>query len=202
VFAISPDSERCQLHRELAGKPYYVIDDRNTRSLLFSNRIDGATDKNPLARAILHQPPESIQHRPKGRVVFDSKIELIGWDMPDTVSRGDRFEMRLYYKILQPVTTAWTNILLHFDGPVRFNGDHPPIDGLCPTSTWQPGDYIVDTHDVVAGGPTHPLGSYPVFTGFFNGSSGNFKNMPVSEAPADMRDAETDRVKIATIQLD
>jgi hypothetical protein len=202
VFAISPDSERCQLHRELSGKPYYVIDDRNTRSLLLSNRVDGTTDKNPLAHVILHQPPEAIQHRPKGRIVFDSKIELIGWDIPDRISRGDHFEMRLYYKILQPVATAWSNVLLHFDGPVRFNGDHPPIDGLCPTSTWQPGDYVVDTHDVIAGGPTHPVGPYPVFTGFFNGSSGNFKNMPVSEAPPDMRDAETDRVKIATLQLE
>jgi hypothetical protein len=202
VFAISPDSERCQLHRELSGKPYYVIDDRNTRSLLMSNRIDGASDKNPLARSILHEPPTAISHRPKGRIVFDSRVELIGWDLPSSVARGDRFEVRLYYKILQPVTTAWSNVLLHFDGPERINGDHPPIDGLCPTSTWQPGDYIVDTHEVIAGGPAHPLGAYPVFTGFFNGSSGNFKNMPVSEAPADMRDAQTDRVKIATIQLE
>ena len=42
---------------------------------------------------------------------------------------------------------------MHFDGrAARFNGDHEPIDDRCPTSTWQPGDYIVDTYTVIAGG--------------------------------------------------
>ena len=57
VFAIAPQSELCTLHRELAGKPYYVIEDRNVRSLLLSNRVDGTTDKNPLATAIVHSEP-------------------------------------------------------------------------------------------------------------------------------------------------
>jgi hypothetical protein len=40
-----------------------------------------------------------------------------------------------------------------------------------------------------------------VWTGFFTGSNPNWKNMAVSEAPADMRDT-ADRVKITTITLD
>src|SRR5262249_7656768 len=34
VFAIAPQSELCTLHREIAGKPYFVLDDRNLRNLL------------------------------------------------------------------------------------------------------------------------------------------------------------------------
>jgi hypothetical protein len=84
---------------------------------------------------------------------------------------------------------------------LRFNGDHEPINGRCQTSTWQPGDYIVDTFTLRAGGGTFPAGPYEVWTGFFTGSNPNWKNMAVSEAPADMRDT-ADRVKITTITLD
>ena len=81
------------------------------------------------------------------------------------------------------------------------NGDHFPIDNRCQTSTWQPGDYIVDHFTVQGLAPAFPGGTYEVWTGFFTGSNPNWRNMPVSEAPPDMRDT-ADRVKITTIQVD
>jgi hypothetical protein len=200
VFAIAPQSELCQLHRELAGKPYYVVEDRNVRSLLLSNKVDGTTDKNPLATAILHEEPKNLPVKPKGRVTWDNKIQLLGWDIPQTMTRGSKVQVKLYYKILQPVGGTWKG-LMHFDGPLRFNGDHDPINGRCPTSTWQPGDFIVDTLTVTAGGGAFPAGKYDVWIGFFTGSAPNWKNMTVSEAPGDMRDT-ADRVKIMTVVLD
>ncbi len=200
VFAISPQTELCSLHRELAGKPYYVIDDLNVRSLLLSNKVDGTTDKNPLATQILHAEPTDIRYRPKGKVVYDSRIQLLGWDIPKGVSRGSKFDVKIYYKVLQAVGGNW-KVFIHFDGPLRFNGDHDPIGGRCQTSTWQPGDYIVDTYTVIAGGGTFSKGPYEVWTGFFTGAAPNWHNMPVSEAPQDMRDT-ADRVKITTIDLE
>lgn len=200
VFAIAPQSELCTLHREVGGKPYYVLEDRNVRNLLLSNKIDGATDKNPLAKAILHAEPTQIGAKPKGKVIWDNKIQLLGWDIPTQMSRGSRYKVTLYYKILQPVGGAWTS-LMHFDGPLRFNGDHKPISDRCPTSTWQPGDYIVDTHTITAGGGAFPSGKYDLWIGFFSGSAPNWKNMTVSEAPGDMRDT-ADRVKILSISLE
>jgi len=199
VFAIAPQTELCQLHREIGGKPYFVIDDRNTRSILISNKVDGTTDKNPLRTSILHAPPTNIQYKPKGRVVFDNKVELMGWNMPRAVDRGDKFTITTFYKVLSPVGGNW-RILYHFDGALRFNGDHEAIKGRCQTATWQPGDYIVDTHTVTAGAGAFTPGPYDVWTGFFSGSAPNWKNMTVSEAPADMRDT-ADRVKITTITL-
>ena len=199
VFAIAPQTELCQLHREIGGKPYFVIDDRNTRSLLLSNRVAGTTDKNPLRSAILHEEPKQITTRPKGRIVYDNKVELLGWDIPKRVNRGDKFTVRMYYKILQPVGGNW-RVLFHFDGALRFNGDHEPIKGRCQTSTWQPGDYIVDSYTVTAGAGAFTPGPYEVWTGFFTGSAPNWKNMSVSEAPPDQRDT-ADRVKITTITL-
>ena len=120
--------------------------------------------------------------------------------MPKRVERGQKFTVTMFYKVLQPVGGNW-RVLFHFDGGLRFNGDHEPIKGRCQTATWQPGDYIVDSHVVTAGGSAFAPGTYEVWTGFFTGSNPNWKNMPVSEAPADMRD-NADRVKITTIVLD
>lgn len=200
VFAIAPQGELCQLHREIGGKPYFVLDDRNARSLLLSNSVKGAVDKNPLRTTILHEEPKQIPTKPKGKVIFDGRIELLGWSIPTRVTRGKKVTVKLFYKILQPVGANW-RVLLHFDGGLRFNGDHEPINGRCQTSTWQPGDFIVDTYTVTAGGGTFPAGPYEVWTGFFTGTNPNWKNMSVSEAPAEMRDT-ADRVKITTITLD
>lgn len=200
VFAIAPQSELCPLHREMSERPYFVLDDRNIRNLFLSNKLDGGTDHNPLASMIQHKEPANIRHRPKGPVIWDNRIELLGWDMPARVDRGDSFEVTIYYKILKPVVGNWTAIM-HFDGAIRFSGDHKPIKDRCPTSTWQNGDYIIDRHTVVAGSRGHPLGRYELWIGFFTGSAPNFKNMPVSTAPGDMRD-QTDRVKITSIILE
>jgi hypothetical protein len=202
VFAIAPQTELCTLHREVGGKPYFVIDDRNQRSLLLSNRVDGTTDKNPLRTAILHEEPGTIRTRPKGKVVWDNRIQLLGWDLPRSVSRGARFEVTLYYKILQPVGGSWKS-LVHVDGPSgrAGNGDHEPIAGRCPTSTWQPGDYIIDRFTARAGGGAFPAGVYDVWIGFFTGTNPNWRNMTLSEAPGDMRD-NADRVKITSIGLE
>jgi len=202
VFAIAPQTELCTLHREIAGKPYFVVDDRNQRSLLLSNRVDGTTDKNPLRTAIVHEEPKNIRVRPKGKVVWDNRIQLLGWDLPRTVVRGAQFEITLYYKILAPVGGSWKT-LMHFDGPSgrAGNGDHEPIGGRCPTSTWQLGDYIIDRFTARAGGGAFPGGVYEVWLGFFTGAAPNWKNMTVSEAPGDMRD-NVDRVRITTLGLE
>jgi hypothetical protein len=190
VFAIAPATELCQLHREIGGSAYFVLDDRNVKSTLLSNKVDGTTDKNPLGKLIVHSEPKQIATRPKGRIVLDNRIEILGWDIPKKVHTGERFDVRMYYKILQPVGGSWT-VLFHFTGPTYFNGDHLPIDNKCPTSTWQPGDYIIDTHTVTAAGGGYAVGNYEVLTGFFTGSNPNFKNMAVSEAPSDMRERTT-----------
>jgi hypothetical protein len=201
VFAIAPQAELCPLHREMAEQPYFVLEDRNLRNLLLSNRLEGTVDQNPLREMIVHKEPKGIKVRPKARVTFDNKIELLGWDLPARIERGDDFEVVTYWKVLSPVGGAWT-MIMHFDGPLRLrDGDHKPIMDRCPTSTWQPGDYIIDRHQMKTGGGGFPAGKYDLWVGFFTGTAPNFKNMSVTAAPGEMRDT-TDRAKIASILLD
>lgn len=198
VFAVAPASDLCAIHRASARTfEYYVHDDSHATRVLLSNRLeDGETDRNPLARAIRREPPTDIQHPMS--VNFDNKVELIGYDMPRRVGRGDSFEMTLYFKVLKPVGGSW-KVIGHIDrGNMRINADHDPIGGRCATSFWQEGDYIVDTFTVAAGDISFPKGPYQVFTGFFQGGSGNWTNMKVVSGNAD----QTDRVPLGTIMID
>jgi hypothetical protein len=201
VFALVPAAELCPIHRQFAGKPYHVLDDSNVRTLLLSNRLDGAADRNPLARAIQRTEPTDIKSRPSGRIVWDNKIELVGWTLPDKVRRGDSFQATLYFKILGNVPGSW-KIFAHFDGGgLRFQGDHDPIGGRCATSYWQTGDYIVDTFTVEAGDVTFQRRDYDLRAGFFTGSSPNWKNMPISEAPAALKD-RNERALIGKVRVE
>jgi hypothetical protein len=203
VFALAPASDLCAIHKTFAGKPYFVLDDTNARTLLLSNKLDGGSDRNPLARAILRvEPTKDIKTRPQSKIVFEDKIELIGWTLPARVGKGDDFTVTLYFKVLQPVGGAW-KIFAHFDsqaGGPRFQGDHDPINNRCQTSFWQKDDYIVDTFKVEAGDMSSLTGGYTAWIGFFVGSSGNWKNMKVSAAPKDGKD-DADRVKLGTMIL-
>jgi 4-amino-4-deoxy-L-arabinose transferase-like glycosyltransferase len=182
VFALAPASELCALHRSIKGTlDYHVLDNSHAKFLLLSNKLEpGETDRNPLAQAIVREPPANI--RKPMRVNFDDRVELIGVDMPASVERGETFRMTLYFRVLRPLTTAW-KLFLHFDGgSMRFQGDHDPIEGRCATTYWQPGDYIIDSVEVEAGNVTYAKTDYTVLVGFFRGSHGSWTNMTVKSA--------------------
>ncbi len=201
VFALAPAAELCAIHRAAAGKRYFVLDDRNPRTLLLSNREDGGADHNPLATTVLRTEPPGIGARPASPIVYDEKIELVGWTIPKHAAFGSTIEVTLYFKVREAVGGSW-KIFEHFDGMgQRFQGDHDPISGRCATSYWQKGDYIVDTTTVETGGLGMAAGTYDIRIGFFTGSNPNWKNMTVSQAPAGKKDSNN-RVLIDTIQLD
>lgn len=198
VLALVPAPELCFLHRatSAAGAPLVVLDNDNPRTLLVTNRAEGAPDRNPLRDALLQQAPR-VRQRPESRIVYDDRIELLGWDVPARARAGASFEVTLVYKILAPVGGTW-RVFMHFDRPGgRFLGDHVPIDGRCPTSDWQTGDIIVDRVTVLA---SAGAGDYDLWTGFFTGSAPSWQNLPVSAAPAGARDPEH-RVKLATVAV-
>ncbi len=204
VFAITPlvPAESCALHRDMGETPYFVVDDRSLKSLLLSNQLGELADKNPLRTLITRTPPAAMRFKPASRIVWDNKIELLGWDLPAKLERGDKLEVVTYYKILGDVGGNWT-MLTHIDGPggrVR-GGDHKPIKDRCPTSTWKTGDYITDRHTMATSGGSYSPGAYDVWLGFFTGSSPSFKNMTLSMSPEGMRDAN-DRAKVTKLVLD
>lgn len=192
----------CAIHRGMRSSAYYVLDNGNAQHVLISNRParDGV-DHNPLAAVMRRSEPTGIAVRPTSPIIFDNKLELIGWTLPASIARGKPFEVTLYFRVLAAVGGTW-KVFGHYDGPskTRFGSDHAPIGELCATSTWEAGDYIIDTYRVTSNHGSLPTGPYQLWVGFFTGSNPNFRNMPVSSAPPGWADAQQ-RVRIATLPL-
>ena len=106
--------------------------------------------------------------------------------------------MTLWFKVKKRFNQS-QKVLMHFDSvgsPVRFQADHDPKS--CSTTYWQPGDVISDTFDVTAGELTHPRGNYTVYTGFFTGGGGIWKNMTVTAG----NHLPDNRVSLGTIRVE
>jgi 4-amino-4-deoxy-L-arabinose transferase-like glycosyltransferase len=172
-------------------KSYFVVDDTNSRFLVLSNRLGpNEQDVNPLKRFISDQPPKP-QHVVEAE--FEGKVKLLGYDLLDSLSRGQDFKIRLYFQVLQPLGGGY-KVFIHFDGPgSRFNGDHVPLEGRFPTNHWVPGYYITDEHAMTPDRATQPAGYYKLFMGFFSGDT----RLKVTNGPQDGEN----RVKLGGITI-
>lgn len=195
TFAIVGAGELGAIDREahLRGMPYYVVDDSNAQFILLSNRLlPGEEDLNPLRRLVSTQPP---QPRVPLHVTFEDRVELVGYDAPTDVSRGEELVIRLYYRVLQPLGINY-KIFLHFDGNgSRWNGDHAPVGGKFQTMFWSPGTYITDEHRIPVGRMTQSPGYYQIFTGLWSGGDG--PRMSVTQGAHE----PDHRVRIGTIRV-
>jgi hypothetical protein len=193
VFVMAASDELANIDQLARQKKasYYVVDDSNSRYLMLSNKLSGEEkDLNPLRRFILDQPPTPQN---KVEVDFEGKVQLLGYDLPPQLSRGQDFKIRLYFKVLQPLGGSY-KVFIHFDGPgARFNGDHVPMEGRFPTQNWVPGYYIIDEHEMKPDRATQPSGYYRVFMGFFSGDA----RLKVSSGPQDGEN----RVKLGSVNI-
>lgn len=77
---------------------------------------------------------------------FDGKVELLAaYFTPPVLTPGDVSEVKLYFRVLQPLPDDW-EVFVHAEDPegrvTRTNFDHLPRR---PTSSWRPGETIEDT---------------------------------------------------------
>ncbi len=194
VLAIAPADDLCAVRRAaLNGGFTYQVVDRNPRWLLLGNRSSGR-DANPLLRDIRGREPEGIQHRVSAN--FGGGIELIGYDMPPSVPRGDAFRMNLYFKVVgKPAPDH--QIFVHFDAAsTQFQANHHPLSGTCDTTWWDPGDYLIDRFEVKPGDESTP-GQYEVWVGFYTGARGKWNNLKVVSGPHD----GGNRMRLGTLQV-
>ena len=171
---------------------YYVLDDRNSQYLILSNQLSGncARDVNPLRRLVVKTRPS-----PQKPLVanFENRVKLLGYDLKDTVRRGGKFAIKLYFEVLSRMPSGY-KLFIHFDQPAhRFHGDHKPLGGKYPTQYWLPGDFIIDPHEVEIPLLTTPSGTYKIYAGFWLGS----KRLKVTEGPND----GVNRVLLGTLRV-
>jgi 4-amino-4-deoxy-L-arabinose transferase-like glycosyltransferase len=166
-------------YAEQKQHPYFLVDDSSSRYLMLSNRLGaGERDLNPLKLYVSSSPP-TVPHPID--INFGDKVQLIGWDAPPVVQKGQDIRLRLYFKVLQPIAGSY-RVFVHIDGAgTRVNGDHVPLDGRFPTNYWVPGFYVTDEHLIRPDRNFENVGYYQIYIGMFQGT----ERMKVLAGPSD-----------------
>lgn len=170
------------LHRRRHGRNLPVLDASSALVLLASSDLAGERNANPLGGVVLDEEREP---RFKLDAQLEDSLEVQGWELADEAGRPldevvpqRPFRVRVYYRVIGPVTGAW-KAFLHVDKPgLRHTGDHALTEGRYPAALWQPGDRIVDEVAVTLE-PNFVPGEYPLYFGLFAGDA----RMKVTRGP-------------------
>ena len=109
--------------------------------------------------------------------VFEDQLEAFGWEVTDkhghvveSVQPATTYRLRVYYRVLKPITGTW-KAFVHIDGfQRRYNGDHNVLDGKYAMNLWHPRDVVVDEFDFQLE-PNFTPGGYTLYFGFFSGDT-------------------------------
>jgi 4-amino-4-deoxy-L-arabinose transferase-like glycosyltransferase len=200
VFALIPTGKLASVNRtarKVLDRHVPVLDDRSSRLMLLSNRLlPGEEDRNPISRSVSKVPPEKMDVTIGADL--DGLVEVIGADLPDgPVRLGRSFELTYHFKVKRRISKSW-KVFVHIEtGGHRLDtggSDHDPVGGLYPTTNWEPGDYIADTHRVEV--PIFsPTGRYKVLIGLFVGDD------RMKASPKQKHDG-SDRVRVGSIEIE
>lgn len=179
-----------QLQR-LFGRPAKIVNEHHDRyaMTLWEGPPEGHADQ-----FVLKQVP-SRATKVNARIGDD--VELLAYEIrPKRVAQERAIRLTLYFKTSQRLREDWT-IFVHGDLPSkdrrqRMISDHPPADGLLPTTRWLPDQIIKDESEILPRGDQQP-GSYTFYVGLFRGSG----RMPIKSGPNDGED----RVKLGTVEV-
>jgi 4-amino-4-deoxy-L-arabinose transferase-like glycosyltransferase len=164
-----------------AGVKVYVIADDHPYARLISDQPNDEDDRKA-AKYIVSELPAGAQ---KLDAEFDDKIKLLGWTVePPEVKPGESTKVSMFYTAMQVMDRNW-QIFIHGDGPQggshRIHADHYPVEGLYPTTEWQPGEIVRDTFtiDVPA---DYPFDYFYLWHGFYVGEQRmNITNNPPND---------------------
>lgn len=97
-----------------------------------------------IPRTANHDHPNPI------RVNFDNRIELIGYEYSTLTPRqGEEVSVTLYWRALEPIPEDFVIFVHIIDAPtftIVGGSDAQPVGWTRPTSTWDVGEVITDTH--------------------------------------------------------
>ncbi len=106
---------------------------------------------------------------------FANKIALVGYDMDRrTAAPGETIHLTLYWQGLADMKedySVFTHVLGE-ENRIWAQEDSWPLDGKSPTSTWQPGQTIVDEYELTIYADT-PADVYDVEIGFYLAETGD-----------------------------
>jgi hypothetical protein len=165
---------------------------RSEDYLLFDERISGPSNQRLSLYALA--PAQNVAEFGLGTVFGDPNrtepvtsangwFRLNGYALPMTLQPGDALALSLLWESLRPVDYDY-QVFVHFldrDGNKVAQRDGQPVQWLRPTSTWQPGERIVDHYGLLLPDST-PTGRYTIAVGLYDPVTG--QRLPVSAGPS------------------
>ncbi|MBL8144977.1 MAG: glycosyltransferase family 39 protein [Anaerolineae bacterium] len=127
-------------------------------------------------RSALHDAPNPVS------VNFGGQLELIGYEVSDlSPAAGEQFDVTFYWRALQPIAedyVVFTHLLDPATTTIYAGSDAQPAGWTRPTSAWQPGEIIADTHTLTVN-PDTPPGIYELELGAYLPHDGRFDRLRV-----------------------
>jgi 4-amino-4-deoxy-L-arabinose transferase-like glycosyltransferase len=117
---------------------------------------------------------------------FGDTIRLLGYDLPADSSRvlspGTTSTITLYWQTIGPVDRNYTVFVHLVDeaGQIQAQSDGPPQGGRYPTSFWEQGEMLEDTHTIALGAAV-PVGRYRLLVGLYTLEDG--ARLAVTDGP-------------------
>ncbi len=100
-------------------------------------------------------------------------VRLLGYDLSGALEPGGELSLTLYWRAERSTDTSY-KVFVHLiggDGRPAAQGDDFPLNGQRPTTTWQPGDILVDSYHILLPADLPP-GDYPLRIGFYDPVTG------------------------------
>jgi len=107
-------------------------------------------------------------------VSFVGGIQLLGYDLsPTPVRPGQPLRLRLVWRADKPQATSYTVFTHLLDAHEKIWAQHDglPVDATRPTTTWEPGEVIADSHTLPVQPDAAP-GTYRVEIGLYDAQTG------------------------------
>ncbi len=124
-------------------------------------------------------------------VNFDNQIELVGYSLSDlSPQAGDMIDLTLYWRGMRKIEDNYV-VFAHILNPpetIYASSDAMPVQWNAPTSTWEVGEIIKDTHTLTVKNDTPP-GIYELEIGLYlQQPDGSFPRLQIVTPDGGMAD--------------
>jgi hypothetical protein len=119
----------------------------------------------------IYAPPQfgrPLPQRPQ-QADLTAGIRMLGYDIQQSAPNGKpTLSLALYWQTAAPISTSYTVFaqLLDQSGALAVGWDNPPCRATCPTTTWQPGEWVRDEYQLDLS--ALPSGEYTIQVGMYD----------------------------------
>jgi len=148
------------------GRHSYILQIGDARTAVGRVQIFGG-------KSLIIQQEVHPQHPQTATFGQPPLARLLGYDLEGALVPGKTITLALYWQVTNSTTTPY-KVFVHLigaDGRPAAQGDDFPLAGERPTTSWQPGEILIDSYQIQLP-PSLPAGDYPLRIGFYEPTSG------------------------------